>query len=146
MRPIVRTVCRGPRPTSRIGGQNLRDQGSLLPGEQVTQKGSLHSSCSVPKIWNIYSQKLNCADLFRSTFMYLGTIYIQFQQSVLFGISIFQYWVRELNRRSGQKGRELPRSSGLSSSCPPFRSCSWAESLHKWTTYKFPISKITDHK
>ncbi len=30
--------------------------------------------------------------------------------------------------------------------CPSLRFCSWAESSHKWLTYKFPIWKITDHK
>jgi len=33
-----------------------------------------------------------------------------------------------------------------SSSLPPLRSCSSAESSHKWSTYKFPIRKIMDHK
>ncbi len=29
---------------------------------------------------------------------------------------------------------------------PPLRFCGWAESSHKWPTYNFPLSKITDHK
>jgi hypothetical protein len=45
--------------------------------------------------------------------MYLGDIYI-FQLSVLFGISVFMYASdnSQLNRRSGEKGRKLPPSSG----------------------------------
>ncbi len=30
--------------------------------------------------------------------------------------------------------------------CPPLCSCGWAESSHKWPTYKFPIWEIMDHK
>ncbi len=32
------------------------------------------------------------------------------------------------------------------SSLPPLRSKGWAESAHKWPTYKFPTWKIKDHK
>ena len=47
----------------------------------------------------------------------------------------------------GEKGRELPPSSGWGQfPAIPSASCSWAESSHKWPTYKFPIWKITDHK
>jgi hypothetical protein len=50
---------------------------------QIGQAKGLLASCTVPKIWNIYSQKWNCAVLFPiSMLMYLWAIYI-FPWSVL---------------------------------------------------------------
>ncbi len=59
------------------------------------------------------------------------------------------YCMRELSaqpheRREGQG--TAAKQWLVAVPCPPFPSCGWAESLHKWLTYKFPIWKITDHK
>ncbi len=57
--------------------------------------------------------KWNCSTSFWiSTFMYLEAFYI-FPQSVLFGIfiSCIAWDNSQLNRRNGEKGRELPPSS-----------------------------------
>ncbi len=81
-----------------------------------------------------------------STFMYQGEIFV-FPQSVLFGISVFLYCVREISAQLQERreGQGIAAKQGLSTVlCPPLHSCSWAESPHKWPTYKFPIWKITD--
>jgi hypothetical protein len=69
--------------------------------------------------------------------------------NVLFWISILLYCMRELSAQL-QERREVQGTASkqwlVAVPCPPLRSCGWAESSQKWSTYKFPIWKITDHK
>ncbi len=51
---------------------------------------------------------------------------------------------RTFERREGQGTAAKQGLAAVPS--PLLRSCGWAESSHKWPTYKFPIWKITDHK
>ncbi len=100
-----------------------------------------------PKIWNIYSQKWNGAALFppciSERFIYSHDR--SYLESLFCCISWENSW---LNRRSGEKGRELPlRSSwGQFPALLSAPACGWAESSHQWPTHKFPLCKITDHK
>ncbi len=90
--------------------------------------------------------KWNCATSFPiSTLMYeyLGAFYM-FPPSVLFGISIFLYFVREFSaqpqeRREGQG--TASKQQLVAVPCPPLRSFGWAKSSQKWPTWK-----IMDHK
>ncbi len=101
------------------------------------------SSRTVPKILNIYSQKWNCAVSSQFTFMYLGVIYM-FPQSVLSGMCILLYCLWELlaqpqerRKRKGTVRAVDCHQAEVDSSSLPSRG--WAESSHKWPTYKFPI-------
>ena len=68
---------------------------------------------TVTKILNIVPQKWNCAALFpNSTFMHLGAIIYSHDRSYLEFIFSCIAWENSLlNRRNGEKGRELPPSS-----------------------------------
>jgi hypothetical protein len=68
-------------------------------------------------------------------------------RSYLESLFFFIVWEKsQLNHRSREKGRELPPSTGWLQSLPSPPFLGWAESSHKWPTYKFPLWKITDHK
>ncbi len=106
------------------------------------------STRTVSRIRNIYSQKWkkNCAASPPiSAFLYLRVINI-FPQSVLFGISIFLYCMRELSAQplEWREGQGTAAKQWLAAvPYPPRHSCGWAEKLTYMTTIQ--ISNLENY-
>ncbi len=80
-----------------------------------------------------------------SKFTYLGAIYI-------FPGLIWNLYFPVLRERTlGSTAVGAEKRAGnwqrlAAVPCPPLLSCGWAESWHKWPTYKFPIGTIIDRE
>ncbi len=100
---------------------------------------------TVSKILNVYSQKWNCAASSPNFYIHVSGSYLFFPQSVLPGISIFLYCVRELSAQPQEQrgGQGTAGKQGLAAvPCPSLHSCGWARVHINYQHTNFQCGKL----